>query len=393
MLDQAIRPAGFVYLKRRDSGNITATIHFLSSSEFRAIADKKLLPGVTRLRIALIAPPFISVPPGEYGGTELFIAQLAEGLQEASATIVVYANGESRVAAEVRWIYEHSQWPIKAQEQGWLKDLNHESWAVQNAIADCDVVHFHTPQGLVFSRFASQPAVLTLHGPHDPKLSDFFSHFPDVHYVCISEDQCRRESMPHRRTIHHGIDLSQYQLVEHKQPYLSFIGRIAPIKGTHIAIEVARRAGVPLKIAGEVQPAYQEYFETKVKPEIDGKLVQYVGPANLALKNELLGNSIAMLFPIQWNEPFGLVMVEAMACGTPVLAMPGGSVPEVIQNGVSGHICRTVPEMVKKVADLHFDPHVLRQYVEENFSLERMVRDYLALYSDVIRAAETRRVA
>jgi glycosyltransferase involved in cell wall biosynthesis len=346
------------------------------------------------LKIALIAPPFIAVPPAEYGGTELFIAQLAEGLHKAGAEPVVYANAESRVSVQVRSLYEHSQWPIKAQEEAWLKDINHESWAVQDAIANCDVLHFHTAQGLAFSRFARQPAILTLHGPHDTKLSEFYSHYPDVHYVCISDAQCRQESMPRMRTIYHGIDLSQYQLVEQKQKYLSFIGRIAPIKGTHIAIDVARRTGIPLKIAGEVQPAYREYFESKIKPRIDGKLVEYVGSADLKLKNELLGNSMAMLFPIQWNEPFGLVMVEAMACGTPVLAMPGGSVPEVIQNGVSGFVCRTVNQLVKRLGDLHFDSQAVRRYVEENFSLQRMVRNYLTLYEDALReAGEGQRVA
>jgi len=345
------------------------------------------------LKVALIAPPFIAVPPAEYGGTELFIAQLAEGLRQQGAAVRVYANGESRVNIEVRSLYEHSQWPIKAQEQAWLKDLNHESWAVRDALADCDVIHFHTAQGLVFSRYAKQPSVLTLHGTHDAKLSEFYRYYPEVHYVCISDAQCHQESMPRMRTIHHGIDVSQYQLVEHKQPYLSFIGRIAPIKGTHIAIEVARRTGIPLKIAGEVQPAYREYFEAKVEPHIDGKLVEYVGAADLRLKNELLGNSMAMLFPIQWNEPFGLVMVEAMACGTPVLAMPGGSVPEVIQNGVCGYICRTVQQMVKRVADLHCDPKAVRRYVEENFSLERMVRNYIALYQDTLGETKEQRIA
>ena len=345
------------------------------------------------MRIALIAPPFIAVPPAEYGGTELFIAQLAEGLQKAGAEVTVYANGESRVNVKVRSIYERSQWPIKAQEQAWLKDLNHESWAVREAISNSDVIHFHTPQALGFSRFARQPAILTLHGPHDTKVSEFYSHYPEVHYVCISDAQCEQESMPRKRTIHHGIDLSQYNLVEQKQKYLSFIGRIAPMKGTHHAIEVARRTGIPLRIAGEVQPMYREYFEEKIKPHIDGQLIQYVGRADLQLKNELLGNSMAMLFPIQWNEPFGLVMVEAMACGTPVLAMPGGSVPEVIQNGVSGYVCRTVRQMVKRVGELHFDPTAVRQYVEDNFSLDRMVRNYLALYEDAVREAREPRVA
>src|SRR5437764_4287804 len=176
-------------------------------------------------------------------------------------------------------------------------------------------------------------------GPHELGLSEVYAFYPDVYYVCISDAQCKQEAMPRMRTIHHGIDLNQYRLVKQKQQYLSFIGRIAPIKGTHLAIEVAKRTGIPLKIADDVQPVYREYFEKKVKPEMDGNLVEYVGLAELNAKNELLGNSLAMLFPIQWNEPFGLVMVEAMACGTPVLAMPGGSVPEVVRDGVSGYIC------------------------------------------------------
>jgi glycosyltransferase involved in cell wall biosynthesis len=191
--------------------------------------------------------------------------------------------------------------------------------------------------------------------------------------------------LPHQRTIYHGIDLSLYQLVENKQQYLSFIGRIAPIKGTHLAIEVAHRTGIPLKIAGEVQPTFREYFESKIRPKIDGKLVEYIGPADLQAKNELLGNSMAMLFPIQWNEPFGLVMVEAMACGTPVIALPGGSVPEVVVEGVSGHVCRSIREMTRCIRDLHIKPADVRRYVEENFSVEVMLRKYIDLYQEILQ--------
>ena len=132
--------------------------------------------------------------------------------------------------------------------------------------------------------------------------------------------------------------------------YLSFLGRIAPIKGTHIAIEVAKKSGIPLKIAGEVQPIFQDYFDSQIKPHIDGKFIEYVGEVDLAAKNELLGNSLAMLFPIQWDEPFGLVMIEAMACGTPVLALPGGAVEEVVRDGVSGFVCQCVDEMAQRAA-------------------------------------------
>jgi glycosyltransferase involved in cell wall biosynthesis len=272
-------------------------------------------------------------------------------------------------------------------------ELNHESWSIRDAEKDCDVVHVQSAQALTLSRFIRLPTVLTLHGPHEPKLSEFYAYYPDTYYVCISDAQRTQESMPRIRTIHHGIDLSQYRVVEHKQQYLSFIGRIAPLKGTHLAIEVAKRTGIPLKIAGDVQPMYREYFEKKIKPEVDGKLVEYVGLADLNAKNELLGNSLAMLFPIQWNEPFGLVMVEAMACGTPVLAMPGGSVPEVVRAGVSGHICRTVRDMARHVRTLDINPRMVRQYVEENFSIERMVRSYLSVYEETLGNVGPRQVA
>jgi glycosyltransferase involved in cell wall biosynthesis len=337
------------------------------------------------LRIALIAAPFIPVPPTDYGGTELFVGHLAEGLRRLGADVTVYTNGESKVRAKVRWLYEHSLWPIRIPERAWMRELNHTSWAVAEAAANNDILHVQSAQALAFSRVVKCPFVLTLHGPHEPMLSELYSYFPDVQYVCISDAQCSEESLPNMRTIHHGIDVSLYRMVEQKQQYLSFIGRIAPIKGTHIAIEVAQRTGIPLKIAGEVQPMYQEYFNRKVRPQLDGKFVEYVGPANLEAKNELLGNSMAMLFPIQWNEPFGLVMVEAMACGTPVLAMPGGSVTEVVREGVSGHICRNVRVMAQRVQSLNLKPAAVRAYVEENFSIEKMASRYMALYEEVLR--------
>jgi glycosyltransferase involved in cell wall biosynthesis len=345
------------------------------------------------LRIALISAPFIAVPPADYGGTELFVAQLAEGLEKAGVDAVVYANGESTVKAERRWLYERSLWPIKQPERAWIRELNHTSWAIRDAFNNCDLIHVQSPQGLAFSPFVDRPFVLTLHGPHEDYLSEYYRRYPEVQYVCISDAQCRQESLPHLRTIHHGIDLSLYRLVENKQQYLSFIGRIAPIKGTHIAIEVAHRTGIPLKIAGEVQPVFREYFEKKIRPKIDGKLVEYIGPADLQAKNELLGNSMAMLFPIQWSEPFGLVMLEAMACGTPVLALPGGSVPEVVVEGVSGHICRSTREMTRCIPDLKMRPADVRRYVEENFSVDVMVRRYVSLYQETLQNWNRERAA
>ena len=345
------------------------------------------------MRIGLIAPPFISVPPKDYGGTELFIAQLAEGLKRRGLEVVVYTNGESTVDVEKRCIYASAQWPIKVDGHAFLKDAEHTAWAMQDGASYCDLLHVHAAPALTYTRFVESPIVCTLHGPYDPKLSEIYSHYPRVHYVCISDSQCRQESMPRMRTIHHGIDLKAYELRTQKQHYLSFIGRIAPIKGVHLAIDVAKRAGIPLKMAGDVQPAYRDYFEAKVKPQIDGQFIEYIGLADLRAKNELLGNSLAMLFPIQWNEPFGLVMVEAMACGTPVLALPGGSVTEVVQDGVSGYVCRSVRELAKRVTQLNFHPAALRRYVEENFSLDLMVGKYVELYSQAVAEAAEHRGA
>ncbi len=338
------------------------------------------------MRVALIAPPFISVPPNAYGGTELFVAQLAVGLDQLGIDVVVYTNGESAVPVERRWLYETGQWPIRGEIYDNLKDINHTSWAILDALPDCDIIHLNNVPGLVHSRCFPTPFVYTIHHPHEAALSEFYQYFPQVNYVTISDFQRMREQMPKIRTIHHGLDLSRYQFREKKQNYLSFIGRIAPMKGPHLAIQAAKKAGIPLQMAGEVQPMYRAYFEREIKPHLDGKRIRYIGEADLQSKNELLGNSLAMLFPIQWDEPFGLVMVEAMACGTPVLALPGGSVPEIVQDGVSGYVCRSVNELAqraRKVAS-ELKPATVRRYAERRFSLERMVGEYADLYAELV---------
>jgi len=339
------------------------------------------------MRVALISPPFLPVPPPKYGGTELFIAQLAEGLKAAGADVVVYTNGESTVGVETRWLYKNRQWPLRGEVFDNIEDFNHASWAVCDAAAECDIIHLNNVPALMFTRFVSSGKfVYTVHHVHEDHLSRLYQYFPKVEFVTISDFQRERETMPRMRTIHHGIDLSWYRLQTRKQPYLAFLGRIAPIKGTHLAIEVAKKAGIPLKIAGEVQPVFRDYFEAKIKPHIDGKFIEYVGEANLEAKNELLGNAMAMLFPIQWNEPFGLVVIEAMACGTPVLALPGGAVQEVVRDGISGFVCQSAEEMVARVQHLpgKLAPANVRQYCQQYFSVERMVAEYLALYQELM---------
>jgi Glycosyltransferase Family 4 len=183
------------------------------ASQLSLESDDGIIEGL-RVRIALIAAPFISVPPADYGGTELFVAHLAEGLRKSNIDAIVYANGESTVQTERRWMYEHSQWPIRNAEHAWIKELDHTAWATADAVKECDLIHVQSPQALAFSRFVQLPFVLTLHGPHDPKLSQYYSHYADVQYVAISKDQADQESLPRLRTIHHGIDLNLYRVVE-----------------------------------------------------------------------------------------------------------------------------------------------------------------------------------
>src|SRR5262249_6419856 len=302
----------------------------------------------------LIAPPFIPVPPQMYGGTELFIAQLALGLKGEGIEVVVYSNGESTLPVEKRWLYEKPQWPIKGEVYDNLKDLNHTAWAIHDAEKSCDILHLNNVAGLVCSRFVQKPFIYTVHHPSVAGLNDFYAFYPDVNYVTISDFQRVKLPMPRVSTIHHGLDLSAYQLNLGKRNYLSFLGRIAPIKGTHLAIRVAQQSGIPLKIAGAVQPIFKDYFNREIKPHRDGKVIEFIGEADLKTKNELLGNSLALLFPILWDEPFGLVMIEAMACGTPVVAFHRGAVPEVVKDGVSGFLCHSPEDMASHAKKLNF---------------------------------------
>ena len=337
------------------------------------------------MRIALVAPPFIPVPPVAYGGTELFVAHLAEGLCARGHDVIVYANGESRVSCETRWRYAETDWPPRPGTDMTLKSLDHAAWALEDAARDAfDVVHLNDAIAVPLTRFLPAPVVFTLHHPHEPALSDLYARYPNVHYVAISDAQRTRETAPKIRTIHHGIRVEDYVFEERKQDYVCFLGRMAPVKGPHLAIAAARRAGVRLKLAGEIQPVFKDYWDEKVAPEIDGSQIEYVGEADHQLKNELLANARALLFPIQWDEPFGLVMIESMACGTPVIALRGGSVDEVVSDGESGWICEDVEELAEWAADGRIDPRDCRRYAERRFSVDRMADDYEALYRELV---------
>jgi glycosyltransferase involved in cell wall biosynthesis len=336
------------------------------------------------MRVAIIAPPFISVPPVAYGGTELFVAHLAEGLAGLGHDVTVYANGQSSVRCPLRWLYETGDWPPVDAASAQLKNAEHTAWAIHDAAPSADVLHLNDIVGLPFTRFVDVPVVLTIHHPHESALSAIYERYPDVAYVAISHAQVQLEPMTQTTVVHHGLRLDDYCYKEAKEDYVAFLGRMVPCKGPDRAIAIARRAGVRLKMAGEVQPLYEAYWRDQVLPQIDGDQIQYLGEANDALKNDLLSHARALLFPIAWEEPFGLVMIEAMACGTPVLAFAGGAVAEIVRDGISGWICRDAADMAARAAAPEIAPASCRAWVSRHFSRERMVAGYVDVYQHAL---------
>jgi glycosyltransferase involved in cell wall biosynthesis len=336
------------------------------------------------MRVALIAPPFISVPPAGYGGTELFVANLAEALAGLDVDVTVYANGESHVKAKLRARYPTQDWPLSSETSGLIKEVDHTAWAIDDAEASCDIIHVSSAVAVRFSRVSSRPFVDTLHHPADAGLTDVYERYRAVTYIAISHHQASLHPSLSPSVIHHGLDLQNYCFQEKKQPYAAFLGRICPIKGPHNAIAIAKRAGIPLKIAGDVQPVFRDYFETQIRPHIDGHNVEYIGEADPAVKNDLLCNATAFLFPIEWEEPFGLAMIEAMACGTPVIAFPGGAVEEIVDDGISGKVCRDVAEAADVLQRYSFQPKAVHHCAETRFSADAMARQYCQLYVSLL---------
>ncbi len=315
-------------------------------------------------------------------------------LKSFNVEIVLYTNGDSRIDVEKRYLFAHAEWPLDDQLDKELKELHHVGWAVKDASRDCDVIHMNSPAAVTVSLFTEQPIVCTIHHPHAKPLRDHYLRNSSIAYVTLSEFQRRLEAPLKPTTIYHGLDFNSYRLVSAKQEYVCWLGRISPLKGTHLAIDFARATGVPLKIGGDVQPVFERYWRTQIKPRIDGKFIQYLGELNLEQKNELLGNASAFLFPIDWEEPFGLVMLEAMACGTPVLAFRRGAVEELVENGISGFSCDSIAEMPALWEQAkRLEPAQIRAFAEKRFSAVRMATQYAQLYERVLVRYENSSVA
>ena len=352
--------------------------------------------GARPLRVAIVAPLFESVPPRLYGGTERVVSWLTEELVDLGHDVTLFASGDSRTSARLHAIAPQG---LRLGEEcrdpaAWHVAMLHD---VAERATQFDLIHFHIDHAhFPLVRAARLKALTTLHGRLDlPELQPLFSRYPDMALVSISDAQ--RLPLPRAgwlATVHHGLPEDLLQLGSGAGGYLAFLGRISPEKGPDRAIRIARRAGIPLRIAAKVEASDRAYFEAEVKPMLDGPSVEFVGEIAEHEKSEFLGNARALLFPIDWPEPFGVVMIEAMACGTPVVAFRCGSVPEVIVDGVNGWIVGDEHAAVAAVSNAQsFDRAACRRHFEERFTARRMATDYVASYHALLAATAPRRAA
>jgi glycosyltransferase involved in cell wall biosynthesis len=340
------------------------------------------------MKIAQVAPLYESVPPKLYGGTERVVSYLTEELVALGHKVTLFATGDSQTRAQLVPIVDQG---LRLARQNDMPLAHH--YVMLEQVLSCagsfDMIHFHT-DFLHFGparRLIGTPHVTTMHGRLDiPDLKPLFEEFWDIPLVSISDDQRAPLSFANwQATVYHGLPAHTYKFNAKPANYLAFLGRISPEKRVDRAIEVAKRAGLPLKIAAKIDKADEEYVAATIKPLLDHPLIEWIGEIGEEEKNEFLGNARALLFPIDWPEPFGLVMIEAMACGTPVIAFERGSVPEVIDEGISGFIVNTVDEAVDAVAKAEkLDRAGARSQFERRFSARRMANEYLALYQLLI---------
>jgi glycosyltransferase involved in cell wall biosynthesis len=341
------------------------------------------------VRILQLAPLWETVPPSAYGGTEAVVSVLCEELVRQGHEVTLCASGDSVTSAELFSVYHRSLRTADDLQDRQPYDWMHVARSLKEAADSFDIAHNHAGElAMAMSHLADVPMLSTMHCLITPDTQFVWDRYRGW-YNTISYAQ--RYTMPPIRegiycgVVHNGIDVESFPYEERKEDYLLFLGRIAPEKGTHLAIEVARRLGKCLVIAAKVDRVDRQYFHDSVEPLIDGELIQFVGEADAALKRKLYAGAYCLLVPICWEEPFGLVMAEAMACGTPVIAFARGAAPEVVVDGETGFLVHNVDDMAQAVHRVdRIDPWRCRRHVEENFSAQRMTEAYVALYERIL---------
>lgn len=351
------------------------------------------------MRIAQVSPLYEAVPPRLYGGTERVVSFLTEELVAMGHEVTLFASGDSRTTARLEPMCEEAL-RLNPNIRDRIAPHMLMMEAIRDRVEEFDVIHFHNDY-LPFSLFSRQPTpfVTTIHGRLDlPEFVEIYGSFPKVPLVSISDSQ--RAPVPNVnwvRTVHHGLPTRLLTPRDVKQEYLAVLGRVSPEKGIDKAIHIAGKAGMRVKIAAKVDAADEEYFQTEIKPLLALPHVEFIGEINEMQKPDFLSGAHALLFPIDWPEPFGLVMIEAMACGTPVITYERGSVPEVIEDGLTGFITRDEADAVRAVGRIgELDRAQVRARFEERFSARRMAEDYLSVYEELAarpRTAQLRVIA
>ena len=345
------------------------------------------------MRIAQVAPLIESVPPKHYGGTERIVSYLTEELVRAGHDVTLFASGDSVTNARLIASCERSLRKNESCKDPVAREVLLVDHVVEHA-NEFDLIHFHTGYlHFPICRYLPVPHVTTLHGRLDmPDMGPVFERFRDVPVISISNAQ--RQPLPWanwQATIYHGLPKEFFAFQPNQGGYLAFLGRISPEKRVDRAIEIAKRVSMPLKIAAKVDRVDRRYFKRDIEPLLTQSHVEWVGEISDQQKNEFLGNAYALLFPIDWPEPFGLVMIEAMACGTPIIAYDRGSVPEVMENGVTGFIVSEIEQAVEAVGRVRdLSRARCREVFEKRFTASRMASDYVNLYTRLADSRMTR---
>jgi glycosyltransferase involved in cell wall biosynthesis len=340
------------------------------------------------MRIAQIAPLWERVPPPAYGGIELVVGLLTDELVRRGHEVTLFASGDSISLAKLESVHTQAlRLDPQVKECTIYEQL--QLAQVYSRAAEFDLIHSHMGcAALPYAMMGKTLTVHTLHGTFSRDNEKMFTYAKDQPYVSISHSQREpRLGLNYVATVYNSIDVASHKFFpEPDAPaYLAFLGRISPEKGPHHAIEIARATGIPLKMAGKVDPVDVEYFEREIKPQVDGEFIQFLGEADHQMKNNLMGRAIATLFPITWREPFGLVMVESMAAGTPAIGMNLGAVPEVIAHGRSGFVANDIAECIEAVHKIaSVSRYGTRDYVCKHFGIDRMVNGYESVYRELL---------